>query len=180
MADLIRQRWQRLSRRQQITAFAGVGLGVLWLVNAAALRPLRRHLARLHAEARQTEQGLVDALVAGQQASGVNSAFEAYASYVRPSAAPEAELAVILSEVESAVRQSGMVLLNLKPVTLRDGQADSISVTVDGEADPEQLMNLLDRIQRSSRLLKVTELSVRVSEQQRLRASLVISKLLLN
>jgi type II secretory pathway component PulM len=177
--ESLAQRWQRLSKRQQAAAFVAGALAGLWIVNVVALRPLRRRLDRLHDEVQQAEQRLVEALVASQQATRVNKTFEAYASYVQPSGPPESELASVLSEVESAVRQSGMVLLNLKPVTPRDGTVEAISVTVDGEADPEQLMNLLDRIQRSTRLLKVTELSVRVSEQQRLRTSLVISKLLL-
>ncbi len=173
------QRWQRLSKRQQLIASLIGGLLVVAAVDALLLRPLRQRLTRLHHEVHAAEQRLVEAVVAGSQAKAVTQAFSAYEPYVRPAGSSEAELAGILSEVESAVRQSGLVLLGLKPATPQGGAANTVSVTIEGESTPEQLIQLLDAIQRSTRLLKVTDLAVRVAEGKTLRSSLVISKLLL-
>ena len=172
--------WQRLSKRQQLIAILGAGLLLVWVADTIALRPLRRHLGQLHQQAHETEQRLVEALVASRQADEVNRAFAAYVAYVHPAGATEAELANVLTEVEGASRQAGMALLNLKPSLPRQGEASSISVTLESEASPAQLVQFLDQIQRSTKLLKVTELTVRTSvEGKSLRTSMVISKLLL-
>lgn len=171
--------WRTLGKRQQRIIIVIGGALLLWVMDLVTLRPLRRHLRHLHEEVRQAEQRLVDGVIANNQAETVSRAFEAYASYAKPVGAPESELANVLSEVEAAVRQSGMVLLNLKPLSQRGDASGAISVTIDGEATPSQLVQLLDRLQRSPHLLKVAELTVRVSEAQTLRTSLVISRLLL-
>ena len=171
--------WRKLGKRQQLIITVLGGALLLWMTDLVTLRPLRYHLHHLHEEVRGAEQRLVDGVIANEQAGAVNKAFEAYASYVKPVGAPESELAGVLSEVEAAVRQSGMVLLNLKPLSQRADASSAISVTIDGEATPSQLVRLLDQLQRSPHLLKVAELTVRVSESQTLRTSLVISRLLL-
>ena len=172
------QHWQRLSKRQQLIASLIGGLLVVAVVDALLLRPLRQRLTRLHQEVQAAEQRLVQAVVASSQAEAVTQAFSAYEPYVRPAGSAEAELAGILSEVEAAVRQSGLVLLGLKPAPPQGGAATTVSVTIEGESTPEQLMQLLDAIQRSTGLLKVTDLTVRVAEGKTLRSSLIISKLL--
>ena len=174
------QRWQRLSKRQQLILLILVGVVALWAFDAVAFRPLLRgRLNALKRQAKAAEQQLVNATIASAQAGSVNRAFEAYQAYIKTAGTAEAELAAVLTEVESAVRESGMVLLNLRPVSEREAAPDRVSVTVETEASPAQLVQLLDRIQRSSHLLKVTELALRVSESQTLRSSLIVSKLLL-
>ena len=176
---VILQRWRRLSTRQRIVV-GGIGaLAVVWSVDAVLLGPLRRRLSRLQGHVRDTERRLLDAITASSQAEAVHRAFHAYESYAVASESAETELAKMLSEVESAIRQSGMTLLNLRPATDRNAPTETIQVSAEIEATPQQLVALLDRVQRSTRLLKVTELNVRVSESKTLRVSLVVSKLLL-
>ena len=156
------------------------GALTLFLADLIALRPLRRQLRALRLDVRETERRVVEAMIASQQAEAVNKAFAAYEPLVKSAGSVEAELAAMLSEVEAAARQSGVVPLSLNPIGQGEGPAAStISVKLDGEGNPSQLVGFLDRIQRSTRLLKITELTVRVSEGQTLRASLTISKLLL-
>ena len=172
-------RWQRLPKRQQLIAcLAGGGL-LLGTVDALLLRPLRRQLGHLRQDVRTAEQQLVEAVIANNQAKAVNRAFSDYEPYVRPVGSPEAELASVLSEMEDAVHQSGLVLLSLKPVPPQGAAANTVSVTIEGESTPDQLWQLLDAIQRSTRLLRVTDLTVRVTEGRNLRSSFVISRLLL-
>jgi hypothetical protein len=170
------QRWQRLSRRQRLAASLAGGVLFLGSVDALLLRPLRQRLHRLHQEVRTAERRLVESIVASRQADAVNQAFAAYEPYVRPAGSPEQELAGVLSEVESAIRQSGLVPLSLKPAPAQEGAPGTISVAVEGESTPEQLVQLLDGIQRSTRLLRVTDLTVRVVDGKVLRSSLVVSK----
>ena len=172
-------RWTQLDKRHKRLLLALGVLGAVWLSDAMILRPLRVRLSQLHRDVRQTEQRLRDALVATAQAEAVNQAFEVYQSYVQPSGSPESELASVLTEVESAVREAGMVLISLKPQSVSGSTAHAVSVTVETETSPAQLVQLLNRIQRSAHLLKVTELNVRVVEGRTLRASFVIGKLLL-
>jgi hypothetical protein len=70
-----------------------------------------------------------------------------------------------------------MVLMNLRPDAGAGGQA--LRVSLETESSPTQLVQLLDRMQRSARLLRVTQLSLRVVEGRALRASIVISQLTL-
>ncbi len=179
MTSMVKAWWRKLGKRQQLVVMVVGGALLFWVLDLVTLRPLRRRLHRLHEEVRQAEQRLTDGVIANEQADAVDRAFEAYASYAKPAGAAQSELAGVLSEVEAAVRQSGMILLNLKPLSQRGDTSGTISVTIDGEATPSQLVRLLDQLQRSPRLLKVDELTVRVSEAQTLRTSLVISRLLL-
>ena len=173
------QRWQRLSRRQQVILLIIGSTAVVWTMDTLALRPLRRHVRALHQQLRDTTQRLSEAVVAGDQAKAVNRAYTAYEPYLTTSGSSEADLAAVLSEVEAGVREAGMTLFNLKPASSRPGTEGILSVSVDGEASPSQLARLLDLVQRSPHLLKVTELTIRVSEGKTLRTSFVISKLVL-
>lgn len=177
-ADLL-QRWQRLSKGQRLAAaLAGTALAA-WLVDAAALRPLRRHVLGLQAEVRQTEQQLLAAVAATHNAEAVTQALKAYAPYVQPSGPEDAGVAGLMSEVESTLRESGAYLVSQRQAGNRDAAGHAISVNIDIESTPGQLVKFLDRLARSASLLKVAELTVRVSENKTLRASMVVSKLLL-
>ncbi len=173
------QRWERLSYRQRLIVSLIGGMVLLWVVDVIALRPLRRRVHQLRQTVHETEQRLLDAVAATQQADAVTHAFAAYEPYLKSSGASETVRADVLSEVESIVRQSGMVSLDLRPSMGRTANADTIVITLEGEASPAQLIQLLDLIQRSPRLLKVTELNLRVSEGKTLRTSMTINKLLL-
>ncbi len=178
-SSAVLQRWQRLKKGQRLVAGVLGTLFMLWAVDLIAFRPLRRHLHALEQEVQQTKKQLIDATIADQNSANVAKAFKAYGPYSTVSGAPETELAGLLSDVETSVRQSGMVLLNLKP-SARVVSGNTIGVAVDGESSPEQLMRLLDQLQRSQRALKVTELSIRVSESKTLRVAMVVSKLLIH
>lgn len=173
------RRFQALSARQRLGWGVAGALMIGWGVYGVAVHPLHRRLTQLREDVRRAEEQLLDAIDATDQAEAIEQAFTAYESYVRPSGSAESELAGVLSEVEAAVRQSGMTLLNLRPAAGRPDAGRTVSVVVDGESTPTQLVRVLDQLQRSSRLLKITQLSVRVSEQKTLRSSLVVSKLLL-
>ena len=175
------QRWQRLSRRQQLILLIAGGALVLWGFDRIAFRPLLRgRLSQLQRMAREAEEQLAASTIASAQAASVSRAYDAYRPYITPTGSPEKELAALLTEVETAVRETGISQLGLRPMSGRDVAPERVSVTVETEASPSQLAQLLDRLQRSTQLLKVTELTVRVSENQTLRSSLVVSKLLLH
>lgn len=171
-------RWQRLNKGQRLVTGIIGALFALWAVDLMAFRPLRRRLREMGREVQGTKAKLLEATIADQNAANVTKAFKAYAPYAAASGSPETELAGLLSDVETTIRKSGVVLLNLKP-SARSASSETISVAVDGESSPEQLMRLLDQLQRSQRALKVTELSIRVSESKTLRVAMVVSKLLL-
>lgn len=179
------EQWQKLSVMQRRLA-AGVSLVVgVWLVNLIGLGPLRQDIRRLRDQVRDTEQRLMRAVSVNTQAATILQAFEAYRSYV-PGSVSEGDAAhtqsQVQSDVEAAVRASGMSLLNVKPVSAstHDG-ASTVSVALELEATPEQLIRLLDSLQRSTQLLKVTQMAMRLTDERALtlRCSMVITKLLL-
>ena len=174
------QHWQRLNKRQQRLVLLLGGLLAVWAADGVLLRPLRSRLKALHQEVRETERRLIDATVASTQVETVTRAFEQYEAYLQPAGTVEAELAATLAEVESAIRDLGIVLINLKQGAAPGEPDGTVSVSVECEASPTQLVQLLDRLQRSVRLLKVTQLTVRASDARTLRASLVVSKLLVS
>ena len=172
------QQWQRLNKRQQRLVLVVGGLVTVWAADGLLLRPLRRRLTALHQEVRDTERRLIDATVASAQVETVNRAFEQYEAYLKGAGTVDAELAAALTEVEAAVRDVGIVLIHLKQGAAQAESGGTVGVSIECEASPTQLVQLLDRLQRSVHLLKVTQLNVRASEGRALRASLVISKLL--
>ncbi len=170
--------WQRLTRWQRRAILVGSGGVVLW-VAAAFLLLLHSRLAQLNTQVRDTEARLKASTVASAQAKDVNQAFDAYQPYVQPGGDAQSESGVVYAEIQSAVRDLGMPLINLKQGEIASGKP-MVTVSLECEASPSQLVQLLDRVQRSTHLLKVTGLSVRVTESKNLRVSLVISKLLLD
>ena len=169
--------WQRLTRWQRRALLVGSGMLALW-VAAAFLLFLSARLAQLNAQVRDTEARLMASTVASAQAEDVNRALDAYQPYVQPGGDAQAESGVVYAEIQSAVRDLGMPLINLKQGEIASGKK-TVTVSLECEASPSQLVQLLDRVQRSTHLLKVTGLTVRVTESKGLRVSLVISKLLL-
>ncbi len=186
MVQRLLERWQKLSSRQrQIVAAIG-GLAALSLAYVIGIRPLRVRLWKLHEQVQETEERLIRATAATAKADSVLRAYEAYRPYVpaTPTTATDSVKVQshVQSEVESALRASGVSLVYVKPAPSTPGQqAVMVSVNVEAEATPEQLVTLLDLLQRSTQLLKVTEFTLRAEGENSttLRCSLVISKLLL-
>ncbi|MBI3996904.1 MAG: hypothetical protein HY352_04525 [Candidatus Omnitrophica bacterium] len=170
--------WHQWTKTQRLVAGIVLSVAAVWIVYLAVLRPLHRQVVRLRDEVQNAEQRLVEAVAASQQVEKVGKAFAAYQPYVVPAASQELERAGFASEVESALRASGMAVLSLNQVAPREQAPETISVSVEAESSPGQLMQFLSLVQRSTRLLKVTELAVRSSESKTLRSSLVISKLI--
>ena len=177
--SVVLQGWQRLAKPQQLAVLLVGGAAIILGIDLIVLRPLRHGVRALRHQVHETEQRLIESIVSSQQTDGVNRAFDAYSSYLAPTGSSDAALADVLSEVEHVIQQSGLTLINLKPASPQAGKSPMIQVMVEGEASPEQLVRALDLIQRSPKLLKVTDLTVRVTEDKTLRTSLVISKLLL-
>lgn len=171
--------WQRVPKPQQVLLrLLGVGL-LLWGVGQVTLRPLQRRLRALKAEVAEAEARLLAATAASQQTERMQKAFAPYQPYVKKPAAPEVELAGFMTEVEQAAKDAGIAEPYLKPLKTPEATPQVLSATMEAEASPAQLIALLDTIQRSTRLLRVKELTVRVTEGRTLRSSLVIEKLLL-
>ena len=173
------ERWRQLPRRQQRLLIGFCAAAAVGLSDLTVWRPLRAHAQQLGRQVEQGERQLVESLVAGSQAEEVAAAFAAYQPYLMPSGSPDAVLATVLTEVETAVREAGAMLINLRPTEETASADDSVAVLMEGEAGSEQLVRLLDRLQRSPQLLRVSELTVRVVEGSLLRTTMVIEKLLL-
>lgn len=170
--------WKRLTRRQQRIILIVGGTVAFLASDAVLLRPLRARLAQLNRHVRETEQRLMTATVASTQAEDVNRVFDAYQPYAQPAGDAQSESGIVYAEIQSAVRDLGMPLISLRQGEIADGKP-TVTVSLECEASPSQLVQLLDRVQRSTHLLKVTNLNARVTEGKSLRVSLVISKLLL-
>ena len=84
---------------------------------------------------------------------------------------------------EAEGRLSRAVAVNTQATTIRTAYeaGSTVSVALELEATPAQLINLLDNLQRSTQLLKVTQMTLRLTNEQAstLRCTMVISKLLL-
>jgi hypothetical protein len=178
-------RWARMSRWQRVAVVAAAGLLLCNVLDGTVLAPLRRRLHALRHEVQEIETRLAATVVAGTQAGVVAEAYERYRPYAPARVSPEVVQASVLAAVEGAVRESGMSLLSLRPAIEQGGAggtehaAPSVSITVEGFASPRQLLLVLHRLQRSELVLKVTRLSLRVSEAKTLRVTLVVSPLLL-
>lgn len=178
-APSLQAAWQRLPKRQQTMArFAGGGL-FLWGLGQLTLHPLQQRLQTLKADVTAAETRLLAATAASQQTERVQKAFVPYQGYVKTPAAREVELAGFMTEVEQAAKEAGIAEPYLKPLKAPEGTSLVLSAAMEAEASPAQLIALLDQIQRSTRLLRVKEMTVRVTEKRTLRSSLVIEKLLL-
>ncbi len=179
--------WQRLSVTQRRVALTLSVLAGVWLIESLGLGPLRRQIRQLRQQVQDTEQRLARAVSVSAHATTIRTAFEAYRPYV-PATSPALNDAVrvqsqVQSEVEAAVRVSGINLLNVKPVSTGTREVGStVSVALELETTPEQLITLLDSVQRSTQLLKVTHMALRLTDEHAatLRCSMMITKLLLS
>ncbi len=179
LLEPLKQWWQRLPKRRQLLAILLGSALAGWVVDTSTFRPLRRHVRQLDQRVREAQQQLIKAVVALGQEDVVNEAFAAYAPYTTSSdGSSGSALARLLSDVEALVRESGMTVIALKPATEREENSSTLGVAVETEASPEQFARLLDALQRSTTLLKITEMNVRVGDQGTLRGSLVITRLL--
>ena len=174
-----RVRWLGGGKTQRLTLIVLGALAVLAVASLVLFRGLGRWLDRLEQQVRDAEQRLVMAVAATQQAEQVQQAFSAYEPFASPSQPAAAERNQLLRDVEDALRQSGIVSLSSRELQTNEEAEGTVSIRVDGESSPGQLITFLDLLQRSPRLLRVTKLEVRVSEGRTLRCSMDVSKLLL-
>jgi hypothetical protein len=171
--------WQRLPTSQQLLVRVGGSALVLWGLTVLTLRPLQQRLRVLKQEVGAAEARLLAAVAANEQAERVHKAFTQYRAYVKRPESAEVELAGFMTEVEQAAKEAGIAEPYLKPLKGPETAANVLSATIEAESSPAQLMAFLDKIQRSARLLRVKELTARVTEARSLRSSLVLDKLLL-
>lgn len=171
--------WLGTGKAKRATLLGLSAVGVLGVVAVVVFRNVGQWLGRLEEQVRHTEQRLVAAVTATQQAEEVRQAFAAYEPFAQPAAAAAAERNQLLRDVEDVLRSAGMARLNFRELSSDDELPGTVGVLVDGESSPGQLLTFLDLLQRSHRLLRVTKLEARVSENRTLRCSLIVSKLLI-
>lgn len=140
----------------------GIVLGCLFVVKVV-FSPFHARLSGLSQEVMVEEARFKKGVSLIENKKAIEEEYKKYASYFSiQGLSDEESVANFLKEVEKVSRETGMVVLDMKPV--KEAQSDKFSkqyqIKIKAEANMEQLVKFLYRLSESSLLFSVEKLTL--------------------
>jgi len=155
-------------KREKLLLIVVIGLAVCWLGERMLVGGLHRRLTTLQREIAAAEVELRTGLRVQQRKDLVLDESRRYSPYLL-SGVPEREiLARFLKEIEQLAHESGVSIVSFKPDNQPSKSHDftAYKAQLRAEANVEQLLDLLAKIQNSRLLIKLDQFSLTPKNEQ--------------
>ncbi len=152
-----------LKKREFILVYCIVGLLGIWLVSRSIFGPFHAKLSGLNAEVVLQEARLKKGISLIERKDDINKEYGKYASYFSLQGLSDEEaVAAFLKEVEKISRESGLVILDMKPQkeTKNDKFAKQYQINIKTETSMEKLVRFLYALHNSSVLFSVERVTL--------------------
>lgn len=169
-----------LSRRERIALYAAVFFLSLTLIDRMMISPISGKLKTLDNEIKKKRQGIAQAMRIVSQKERISQAGAQMAAYKTDQRAGEEEMTSLLKEIESMANKSSVYLIDLKPAgTKRSGLSKRYLISLNCEAQMEQLVDFMYSIENSNKLLTIEkyQISPKSKESTVAKCSMSLSKL---
>ncbi len=130
----------------------------MWVILKVVFGPFHAKLTSLSQEAKLSEQRLKKGFALTAKKEIINREYEKYASYFSlQNVSDEEATAIFLKEIERIARESGVVILDMKPQKEieKDKFSKQYSINVKAEADMSGLVDFLYALHTSKILLSI-------------------------
>lgn len=170
----------RLSQRERIVLYGAAFFVSLTLIDRMIISPISGKLKALDDEIKQKRQEIARASAIVSQKEKISRANDNLSAYKTGSLPGEEEMTSLLKEIEVMANKSSVYLIDLKPAGSRgSGLVKRYLISLNCEAQMEQLVDFMYNIESSSRLLTIEkyQISPKSKESSVARCNMSLSKL---
>lgn len=174
---------KNMSKRESSIAYATVLIVIVSALYVLILEPIAREWQALNFEMRSKAATLKKDLAILAERKALESDYSKFSKYVKSEKNEEETAAEILSYLEDLSRSDSCLILNIKPVGIKDhGKYKEIMVDLSSEGSLSQFTKFLYDIENTkSAILKVRHfvLTSKAGQEGALRGSFIISKIII-
>lgn len=170
----------RLSKRERFVFCAAAFFVALTLIDRMIVSPISGKLKSLDDQIRQKHQEISRASAIVSQKEKISKANDDLGAYKTGSLPGEEEMTALLKEIEVMANKSSVYLVDLKPAGTRgSGPVKRYLISLNCEAQMEQLVDFMYNIESSSRLLTIEkyQVSPKSRESSVAKCAMSLSKL---
>jgi len=159
----------KLNQKQKILAYVVIGIVFVFLVERLFLSGLRGRLRGIAKEIKVEEARLRKILGVQNAKDRLSLDQKNYQGYLKTKKPEDSEAtAELLKEVERLAKEAGLSVVNLNPQPAGEEKTEVRQYKADlrVEANIEQVLNFLNRVQESKLLIKVDKLTLAPKDEQ--------------
>jgi Tfp pilus assembly protein PilO len=169
-----------LSKREKAIFYATTFVVSLTLLDLLIIGPIFHRIGALDKEIRDKESNIKKSMHILSQKDKIMAESTKYTSFLSQQKSEEEEMTSTLKEVENLASKSSVYLIDIKPVGVKTaGTSKKYSVSIDCEAQIEQLTQFMYDVENSPELLTVEkyDMGPKSKESSVARCSMSISKI---
>jgi len=170
----------RLSKREKLILYLSVFFVSLTLLDRLAISPISSKMRALDKEIQDKEAGIKRDIKMLAQKDRIAAESAKYNSFLDKTKSEEEETSSLLKEIESLAGKSTVYLIDMKPGGVKEaGQSRKYLVSLNCEAQMEQLVDFMYNIENSLKLLIIEkyQISPKTRESSVARCSMTVSKI---
>ena len=172
----------RLSKREKVILYGTALFIFLMLLDRMIIYPVFQRMGYLDEEIRRREYTIRKNMHILAQKDRILSESAKYAPFLSSLKSEEEEITSLLKEVEILANKASVYLVDLKPVGSKEiGGSKKYVVTLNCEAQMEQIINFMYSIENSNKLLIIEKYQItpKSRESSLAKCSLNISKIVM-
>jgi Tfp pilus assembly protein PilO len=150
------------------------------LLDRLMISPINSKLKQINQDIKISEKQLAMELRNVSQKETVTAQYQKYVRHPQPNGPDEEKMTAMLSAVEDLARESGTLLLDIKPQPPKPANVyKEYNITLEAEGEMEALVKFLYQINNSPQLLRVETLRLNLKDKdsKTVKASVLISKI---
>ena len=170
----------RLSKREKTVLYAAVFFISLTLLDRLIVYPIFSKIEGLNKEIQAREAGIKKNLHILAHRDRILAESVKYSALLSSARSEKEEMTFLLKEIESLANESSVYLIDMKDAGLKNlGSSKKYFITLNCEAQVEQLTDFMYNIESSNRLLSIEkyQISPKSKDSSVARCSMSISKL---
>lgn len=172
----------QLSKRERTILYGVVFFVSLTILDRLIVSPIASKLQSLDKETKERESNIRKNLRILAQKDRILAESSKYDSFFSSAKTEEEETTVLLKDIENLANKNSVYLIDLKPAGSKDiGPSRKFMVTLNCEAQVEQLTSFMYAIENSDKLLTIEkyQISPKSKESSVARCSMSIAKIIL-
>lgn len=152
----------QLKRKEKIVLYIAVGIIAVFSIEKLFFAGLRRRIGNFHKQIKLDELTLKQAIDIQKRKNIILDEYGVYKKYLETIGLPEREISgKFLNEIEKIAQESGVSIVSLNPQEPEaEGDCQRYPAALRAEANIEQTIDFLSRVQSSNLLIKIDKLSL--------------------
>ena len=160
-------RFARMTRRERVVLIVCAGAVLIAMIDRLAVAPILDKMRTLESQISMTEEQLYRDVRMVAQRERIEAEEKRYSLFSGPAMSDEATTAALLRTVEGLASAASVQITDLKPGGVRqDGPIKSFMVSLNCEAEMEQLMSFFHRLESADAMIEISAFTLTPKSRQ--------------